>query len=338
MKEKYYLSINDSKVVYGIAILLILAHHSLAFPKRCTVDYILFIVNGYNLEHYIGLFSKLCVGLYAFISGYGFYIAAQKYLTIKDNYRYMWHHLCNFYKKFWLVYIIFVPIGIYLGVDKVSAQNIICSFIGKSNVYNKEWWYIWAYVRMMAFFPFLKYALEKIECRIKNKYGQTVVVLFLIYLLFSYKLFLTIFFIGMLFSKYKLFEKLDACFSGITAIFVSCCIILSSFLTVCFLSYSTFVTAGVCIVPLFIWSSLTIIRYFKLNKIDILLQFFGRYSIYMWLTHTFYLYYYWQNLTLWPKYSLLVYLWLVLISLLTAMLLEKIYDSISNTYKSLTQK
>lgn len=56
-----------------------------------------------------------------------------------------------------------------------------------------------------------------------------------------------------------------------------------------------------------------------------ILAYFGEHSTYIWLTHTFFAYYYFQNLILLPRYSVLIYLWLVVISLLTSIILSGIY-------------
>lgn len=59
-----------------------------------------------------------------------------------------------------------------------------------------------------------------------------------------------------------------------------------------------------------------------------ILRFFGKYSIYIWLTHTFFAYYYIQWFILLPRYTVLIYLWLLVISVLTAIILESIYNLI----------
>lgn len=64
-----------------------------------------------------------------------------------------------------------------------------------------------------------------------------------------------------------------------------------------------------------------------LNRILII---FGENSLFIWLIHTFYLYYYFQNIILLPKYSLFIYLLLVLISLITAIILNYILRLFDN--------
>ena len=54
-------------------------------------------------------------------------------------------------------------------------------------------------------------------------------------------------------------------------------------------------------------------------------RFLGKYSTFIWLSHTFWIYYYFQPVVLLPRYSILIYLWSVLLSLLTAMALSWIY-------------
>ncbi|MBQ1908721.1 MAG: hypothetical protein II170_02145, partial [Bacteroidaceae bacterium] len=58
---------------------------------------------------------------------------------------------------------------------------------------------------------------------------------------------------------------------------------------------------------------------------------FGRYSLYMWLTHTFYAYYLFHEEIYGLRYPLLMYVVLVAVSLATAMLLEGIWRFVTTT-------
>lgn len=49
--------------------------------------------------------------------------------------------------------------------------------------------------------------------------------------------------------------------------------------------------------------------------------------MYMWLTHTFYIYYYFQNTIFAFKYASLIYSVTIFLSLTTAILIERLFDS-----------
>lgn len=89
--------------------------------------------------------------------------------------------------------------------------------------------------------------------------------------------------------------------------------------------------ADVILAPILIYLFINVLNILSkdihLNRILII---FGENSLFIWLTHTFYLYYYFQNIILLPKYSLFIYLLLVLISLITAIILNYILRLFDN--------
>lgn len=70
----------DTKLVKGFAILLMLYHHLFAFPNRIQdgSSYIsLFSVLGIDSAELLGLFGKMCVALFLFLGGYGTWVSYQ---------------------------------------------------------------------------------------------------------------------------------------------------------------------------------------------------------------------------------------------------------------------
>ena len=68
------LSKNDSTLIYGIAILMMIYHHLFAIPQKLgNTDYfsILNTLFGGITEQRLAWLFRLCVPFYAFISGYG---------------------------------------------------------------------------------------------------------------------------------------------------------------------------------------------------------------------------------------------------------------------------
>ncbi len=70
----FFLTKTDSKILYSIAIILMLFHHISGFPEWYNYCYIYSISKfiEYPLAFWGG---KLCVAIYAFIGGYGIYIS-----------------------------------------------------------------------------------------------------------------------------------------------------------------------------------------------------------------------------------------------------------------------
>ena len=97
------------------------------------------------------------------------------------------------------------------------------------------------------------------------------------------------------------------------------------------------------IAPIFIYSILTIIKYIdKKQIISKILIYFGNYNTFIWLTHTFYCYYYFQYIILKFKYSIFIYLITIFLSLITAIAINYIcnwlYRIISDINKKIINK
>lgn len=71
-----------SGVLYGLAAIMMIYHHLFGVPEmlNCKYNSLLSVIlwGGVPLEQIIAWFSKICVAIYAFISGYGLCKSANK--------------------------------------------------------------------------------------------------------------------------------------------------------------------------------------------------------------------------------------------------------------------
>ena len=106
-----------SLTVKGVAILMMLAHHCFAFP-----DYWLdgFAVDGIPMLLFDNF--KICVAVFAFITGYGFYVGKES--KYKDNLG----KVLRFLGQYWLqLFLIFLPVAsVYF---EFSAKGILYNLI-----------------------------------------------------------------------------------------------------------------------------------------------------------------------------------------------------------------
>ena len=158
---------NDTKVVKGIAIVLMLYHHLFYFPERIAegIEYIaLFHVGNYSAPYLIGEFGKICVSLFLFLGGYGTYLSCQKcgndYTKIDET---IFLKLKGLYGEYWKVFAIFVPICILAGVETVdkNIQTMIWNFTGLSTSYCGEWWFLTPYIMLLFTYPVAHRLLSK---------------------------------------------------------------------------------------------------------------------------------------------------------------------------------
>lgn len=348
-----------SQVLYGIAILLMLYHHMFCIPDRLGCDY--FSLLG-GVETKLAWFAKICVAIYAFISGYAASKFAEKsWIKRKslreifwENCKYSTKRILSFMKKFWIVFLIFVPMGVCLGSVSISFQEFLKGlFAYNLEIYNAEWWYVNQYLLIMVMFPILDLIVSKIAIWLKIDRRRflcltiiTIILFIALYVcdvwkirtsywdirLFLYysktSIYCIIFCLGYIFAKFRLyeFEKL-ACKAWMEILIAIMCIA-SSFLVRTFLATEAFYSLGdILIIAPIILGFCILSKYLK--KFSKVLMWIGKFSTYMWLTHTFYCYYYFREFITVSKISIIMYLQLVMISLLTAVVLtevEKLID------------
>lgn len=231
--EKVFISKKDTKALYGIAILLMIFHHCFCDPALLNNDYISIFGTNWEIETKLAWVAKLCVAIYAFISGYGLSVMRRKYQGyfqkkyFKHDVKKIKKQLCKFYSKFWLVFIIFVPIGCLFFERKYSLSYIVRGLLF-GEYYCLGWWYVRQYLALMLLFPIINLVISYIER--EKKYLVLVEVLLLIIGIAILRIgfwdsvvasifiwcmnffggtYTYIFIIACLIAKYRVFEKLN---------------------------------------------------------------------------------------------------------------------------------
>jgi hypothetical protein len=322
------ISKDESNFLKGIAIMLMLIHHLFAFPERIIEpSSVIHIFNNINIEKYVGLFGKICVPMFLFLSGYGFSVCGSR------KWRYYASKIAIFYKLYWTVFLIFIPIGLFFFKDNIryhfDLKILLANMVGGSSSYNGEWWFIEPYILLVISMPLINIVRKKTRLLL-----VTSSVLFMTaYLMIESNIdtpvisattFLFWQFIFVLGYVYGL-----NCENEITKKWYLYCVKKRKIITL--LSLIVIPLAGfyltliglILITPLFIFLCLE----YKNILPDIIYKIvisLGAYSTFMWLTHTFYAYYFAQEIIYYPKYSLLIFFNLLVISYITSRLLTKI--------------
>lgn len=162
---KLSLSLQDTNVLKGIALLLLLVHHCLYTGE----DYNDIVIHGHPIFQNIGEFSKLCVALFVFLSGYGLTAKTMKDGGIGDLWSFYRHRYLKLMLNYWVVYLIFVPIGIlffHRTFPVVYGENwwfkAIVDFLGLYKAllnnfygYNATWWFFGVIIILYLLFPLL---------------------------------------------------------------------------------------------------------------------------------------------------------------------------------------
>ncbi|MBD1847356.1 acyltransferase family protein [Cyanobacteria bacterium FACHB-63] len=327
----------QTNIAKGVAICLMFANHLYAFDDRIiNGNSYISIIPSLAVEYQIGQFGNICVSIFLFLSGYGMFSGYLK--SGETPLAYSIKKLRSFYFTYWSYFLVFVPIGFlyfqkvtlwhsnqsrYLVDPKIFLEN----FLGWSATYNGEWWFVRPFVICLIFlFPLYIYLLKK------HVFGVLLISLFL-YLL-SRKIHLDhlsflgflywqiSFAIGMICAKTNFFQShLIRSFDrvGSIGIFIS--------LILCFILRLNIngTKYDFLIAPFFIYFSCRAIGLINSSR---LISYLGKYSFPMWLIHSFFCYYYFQDIIYFPKYSVLVFIFLVTTSLLSVLIIEYLYTHI----------
>jgi uncharacterized membrane protein len=317
------ISINKSNYLKGIAIILMLIHHLFAYPSRISPDIPVYhMVNSVDIEMFVGLFGKICVSMFLFLSGYGFSLKKEV------SFKYIWGKLKNLYISYWIVLFIFVPIGIIFFPGErysLSPSLFFENLIGIKSTYNSEWWFFKLYVLYVLSLPLLS----------RLNIGPLLGLLFLAALcgkglqyvagapevLIEYCTWLLPFGFGMVFGRSQKMPPNSWLVKLITTLSRTHPLILLM------VTVAVFIVAhnpGLLLVtPLFIIALMKTADGLG-STVNRVVSELGKHSLYMWLTHSFYCYYFTQKLIFAPRYTPLILLLLIAVSYLTSLVLSRI--------------
>lgn len=162
-----YLSLTkqDTAVMKGIAICAMLCHHLYTCPENI----------GDGIEPYtgvlawLGVLGKVCVALFLFCSGYGL-AANYQPMSFMEDVKFIGRRLVKFYLNYWVIFIIFVPITIFVFHRPLSAAygenyvwwHLILDIFGLQgwHSYNVTWWFNSLIIVLYVLFPLLYRAIR----------------------------------------------------------------------------------------------------------------------------------------------------------------------------------
>lgn len=224
--EKIAFSKQNSLAIKGVAILMMLWHHCFLAGQGRFEDY---IINFWPLTQgqvvNIAAFCKICVSLFAFISGYGLFLSYQK--TCKNSQsttKWISEKIIRTLSSYWFVVCLMWVVCTFLdnrpyrvhGFSEskyLGLWNMCIEFLGLSNFFNvrrlgEDWWYISAAIVFILLLPVIYHTFDKLGC------FCTMCMIFILPRVCggspggtSFLSFLPSLCFGMLFAKFDLFAK-----------------------------------------------------------------------------------------------------------------------------------
>lgn len=330
MKPNCLISRDNMLIIKGVGILLMLIHHLFYNPdSRVLYDDIVFNIHGreLGLVHQMGIYGKLCVALFVFLSGYGLAIYTPKEtFCLKDFYL---RRFTKLYLNYWFIVLLFVPIGVFVFgrtlTDAYGSHVIlkaVLEFFGILNMfgglgYNPTWWFYSCIILLYLLYPLLNRSLTHhflsiITTCVIISFGVTVPIIGPI------AWYLLPFAAGIVVAKLPV-EYFDR-IKPIEAI--SCFILLSAI--------RNFSGNMIVIIDTLLCISLAVFVYhFKFNGLlKAVFVSLGKHSMNMFLFHTFIFYYWFRDETYYFRNPVIIFLQLVAVSYLLSVIIEFVKDKI----------
>ena len=349
----------DTKIIKGVAICLMLYHHLFAYPNKVLDGNVFISLASFGettLSTYVGQFGRICLPMFVFLSGYGCIRSSQRG---GDMQQLVIRQILGLYKSFWKVFLIFIPVSVlvFRHYAQPIQRELIYNFFGLSYSFNGEWWFIVPYVLLLLVFPTVHRFLHRKNAMLSTDLLMVAIInAFMMYVLpeictlkllqplcasvfwnhFEVMLgLLPGFMLGCIFAKYGVLDFVKQRFAGrlpwcvlaiggMAALFY---IHLYNYMFYDFINTALFIICLVILLPT--KPGLLAGKIFGI---------LGEESTFMWLTHSFFCYYWCQKLVFAPRYSVVIFLWLLALSYGSAKLLKLIWKAIDRLYKKLFEK
>lgn len=156
------LSLRDTQELKGVALILLLCHHCWYEGKGYTEFYLL----GVPVFKQIGVFCKLCVTIFVFLSGYGLTESASNKGALGNVFSFYRKRFGKLMINYWFIYLLFVPVGVFFGrtfAEVYGGNYMIPAFadfigmhyaiIGHPWGYNPTWWFYSCIILLYLMFP-----------------------------------------------------------------------------------------------------------------------------------------------------------------------------------------
>ena len=336
-------TVDYTNMLKGVALLFLLCNHFCVVKDWITPpsELLDIMIKGKPLLGYVGAFGKICVAIWAFLSGVGTYHSYRKNIMIA--YKNSVIRLVNLLIQYALILaVVFVPVialckPTFMGESyTLDLWHFVCNVFGCDAEYDKAAWYMRFYVMFVLSFPLIVLVRRRIENSFIF-YGTV-----FMFFLFAPKLFspihdnvmlgtvslrqalgeycnyILIVIIGYMVAEYRMFERSQKMLSAKVNIALSVCFLI---IAMALRSYSKTIHLGIIgiytdilITPFVVYSFFVFFQCMG-DNIRNLFMYIGKASMVVWLVH-------WifnvgvpqiQAVAYFPRLSYLVILWVLII-------------------------
>ena len=164
----------DSRALKGIAILLLIFHHCFRSHELYEKYTISFFPFPEGLVIHLALMGKICVALFAFISGYGLFLSYEKKRTTPT--RWVISRYIKTFSGFWFVYVLLALTSCVIGRRFIKVYfadglwmgivSVFLDFLGLAKMFGTgtligTWWYMSAAIVFIILMPLLYKSIKE---------------------------------------------------------------------------------------------------------------------------------------------------------------------------------
>ena len=331
------------KSTKGIAILFMLLLHLFCTKAYEGVFTPILFIGDVPLIYYFALFGDCCVAIYCFCSGYGLFLS---YENNSRNYnRNNIIRILKLYINTWIVVLLFVIIlGLLTRNPSVYPINIKTLLLTVTLInpgYNGAWWFLTTYVLLVMvssiinkivkkyntaviiFISFTIYIIAYVQRMKGVLYFDNVILNYIVRQLALLGTALFPYIIGAIFAYKKIYSKIYKLLNKLK------CknILILALITLMILAHGIVQTLFVAV-----FTGIAFICLFNLldkpKWIDKMFLYLSNHSTNMWLIHMFIYMVYFKNIVFAAKYPMMIYIWLIILCLISSYIVKFIYNPI----------
>lgn len=341
----------QSTILQGVAILMMVYHHLYSF----AVEYeSLLPFMQVDTVQRIAWFCKLCVAIFAFISGYGMYYVLKGQDRERFGRRLLGEYgsvllrILKLYGKLWLVLAIYM--GIFFGIlrQPFMADQLLGNLTALNPTYNGAWWYVEQYAKTLLTLPLLDMLLTHFEQPVERRkkwifflvlalvgVGAALVGRLwwpelwelLLAVIKSMRIsFLLISVVGYLAARYALYQRADQGLRRLGGWAPVCAsvalLVLVAALRVSLATDAAYAKIDFLLTPLLVYGLLTLLAH--AGPLCAFLTWWGRQSTYIWLVHGFVFGFLYLVIRPHVRLDIWIYLAVLLVSAVVALVLKAV--------------
>lgn len=333
----------DSQIIKGMAILLMYFQHLYSTTSRYEEFGLTGLIGSASIMELIAVACHVCVCLFVFVTAYGIAIQEKEHLYNREYYiKNSIRRYCELLKQFAVVFLILLFLSYIFNLEYGAAEawgesqtsriiGILCNATGMAGVFqvswfSASWWYLSLAILLIFIVPVLHIVVRKL--------GSCASVFLSLFLVHSFGFdtvmdglprYLIVVVAGIIFAEHNIFERAEDYIKtkrGLKYVLVAAILIAIPVIAVMKSKMQSKYLLDAVMAVLLIALTQLCIR--KIPYLNTVLAFIGKYSLYMWLIHSFFTKYWFQDFTYSFKNIWVIFFVLVGITLFIAVCLSKV--------------